>query len=1002
MHYAMENVEWPRDPYKGLANYESEDEDLFAGRDAEIDACAQLLSNSQTKLLILHGQTGCGKSSFLRAGLIPALERNGAGYLFLRRPAAFNSDHWIPSFIRCGADPLSRIAEEIFVFTTQPIVVRMATGPKEIDLTPVRLGIDYEDEFIKACADPHQLVQVLERLSLALPHTFLLILDQAEEVITLNSSGTDNQSRFSRFIKELTTSDIDMRLVLAIRKDHSGQFIGSIQVDNEMSPAIRTFFLSGLSNSGVREAILRPTLKSVSDGSMKGAPFEHYQFAYAPEVVEAIILDLDTLIPAGATLPVMQIVCRDLYEQISLLPLPRLIKLPLYQQGAIKGRVKRHVINSLREMLDRNKSLGNQRDKTELKWLRVLKKLVQEEGDGRVHTDVVPKKALEEWAVNEGIKGDVSAVIDGLTDPKMLVLRKFTISAPGSTSERELYSLGHDMIGLALGEALRDAEGKRSFRRAFSLTVFGSFIFSVCVILLAFHLIRENSIRRQNIEVLLAKSASNRAENMLVSLEFAKQAEMLSEQATYGFTKDNRPQQALGTLISGLPVIAHALQSVPPLEINSTIYPTYALPKRMEFAILRSRGVLEIASTENGVASQKIYNAIGPLQVAGQTSDLLSLSFSEVSNNLLLAMYVTSNTTKPGGIVVFSQSREPKLFSYDDLINVLGKNDTLNSTFLLYGLSGNSVILYRLNDDRSSVHLKSLVVLDSLELAIGIDRKMMTPSQSLLASSHKIVFYFYQNSLATVNGIPAFNITKLESNDIFKIDESHKWETKDFPSVQQCRQQKERTCDVTSVPHLQQSDLVVLGLSELVQDRINLKQKSVLSNLVIIDLNSQKITEIDLRVATLARQKCNFAGLNRTASVRPAGTKVDLRDEDIPTFLVKGLDGLVLGYTSLTSAQLINITSSGMTCKEIYFPDIEMAGWTSGNNDSKLFAASRNAGYIWDIRFKEEPASDVKILDELKTACSNQLAKFIGREDESSERNLDRKGTISKLCSESK
>src|SRR5881394_1932794 len=113
--------EWPNDPYKGLANYELEDEVLFAGRNVEIDACAQLLAGAQTKLLILHGQTGCGKSSFLRAGLIPALERNGAGYIFLRRKSTADDTKWIPSFIRCGKDPLSRIAEEVFVFTAQPI-----------------------------------------------------------------------------------------------------------------------------------------------------------------------------------------------------------------------------------------------------------------------------------------------------------------------------------------------------------------------------------------------------------------------------------------------------------------------------------------------------------------------------------------------------------------------------------------------------------------------------------------------------------------------------------------------------------------------------------------------------------------------------------------------------------------------------------------------------------------------------------------------------------------
>src|SRR5690349_11858128 len=63
---------WPPLPYKGLDYYNHRDWLLFAERSAETAACGELLGNCGTKLLLVHGPTGTGKSSFLRAGLFPS------------------------------------------------------------------------------------------------------------------------------------------------------------------------------------------------------------------------------------------------------------------------------------------------------------------------------------------------------------------------------------------------------------------------------------------------------------------------------------------------------------------------------------------------------------------------------------------------------------------------------------------------------------------------------------------------------------------------------------------------------------------------------------------------------------------------------------------------------------------------------------------------------------------------------------------------------------------
>lgn len=60
-------------PYKGLKKFEPEDKDRFCGRDQFLKGLAAELE--QTNLILLLGASGSGKSSVVRAGLIPWLLR---------------------------------------------------------------------------------------------------------------------------------------------------------------------------------------------------------------------------------------------------------------------------------------------------------------------------------------------------------------------------------------------------------------------------------------------------------------------------------------------------------------------------------------------------------------------------------------------------------------------------------------------------------------------------------------------------------------------------------------------------------------------------------------------------------------------------------------------------------------------------------------------------------------------------------------------------------------
>jgi hypothetical protein len=76
-------------PYKGLAFFDEADSTVFFGRDAEAGALLETVIQHQVAALI--GRSGPGKSSLVRAGLLPLLRRRPGGVwdsLVIRRALA--------------------------------------------------------------------------------------------------------------------------------------------------------------------------------------------------------------------------------------------------------------------------------------------------------------------------------------------------------------------------------------------------------------------------------------------------------------------------------------------------------------------------------------------------------------------------------------------------------------------------------------------------------------------------------------------------------------------------------------------------------------------------------------------------------------------------------------------------------------------------------------------------------------------------------------------------
>src|SRR5262245_15161311 len=92
--------DFPTNPFVGLRPFESEEAYLFFGRNEQSVELMKKLH--QHRFIGVVGSSGCGKSSLIRAGLIPKLK---AGCLVGER------DQWVIAKMKPGDAPFLRLAD---------------------------------------------------------------------------------------------------------------------------------------------------------------------------------------------------------------------------------------------------------------------------------------------------------------------------------------------------------------------------------------------------------------------------------------------------------------------------------------------------------------------------------------------------------------------------------------------------------------------------------------------------------------------------------------------------------------------------------------------------------------------------------------------------------------------------------------------------------------------------------------------------------------------------
>lgn len=197
---------WPppgdpdRAPYPGLMVFEEEDAPVFFGRDddwrAVIEKLNSLLIQGSSRLLVIQGASGSGKSSLLRAGVLPRLRRAGRKWIIL------------PPFTP-QLKPLENLVKSWSIALGQPNEWRKLYTNLSSIRDPVLAATLLKDW-----------AKDLQMNSNSLNSQVLVSIDQTEELFTL--AGKDERNLFASTLSNALADPSPIRALITIRSDTVG------------------------------------------------------------------------------------------------------------------------------------------------------------------------------------------------------------------------------------------------------------------------------------------------------------------------------------------------------------------------------------------------------------------------------------------------------------------------------------------------------------------------------------------------------------------------------------------------------------------------------------------------------------------------------------------------------------------------------------------------------------------------------------------------------------
>ena len=249
-----------RSPYRGLAAFGEADAALFFGREAATGQVLERMSRllAGAGLLMVSGVSGAGKSSLLRAGVLPRIREDGLA-------AAPGAGSWPCVVFTPTRAPLEELALRVAPLAgADAAAVRrgLAADPDGFALTARQAA---QAQPPASAADPNGLVT--ERGEPSPPRRLLLVVDQFEELFTQCADERQRRAFITALHAAATTARHGPHqapaalVVLGVRADFEARCADYPQL---AGPVQDRYLVTAMTGRQLRMAITEPAKKADS------------------------------------------------------------------------------------------------------------------------------------------------------------------------------------------------------------------------------------------------------------------------------------------------------------------------------------------------------------------------------------------------------------------------------------------------------------------------------------------------------------------------------------------------------------------------------------------------------------------------------------------------------------------------------------------------------------------------------------------------------------------